>query len=73
MPIAVYSVLNEKTPVYDLSSNKMMLELAAQLMNEKFTFGIAKLIIKINGVALQSITTKTKFIGKIGVINQIKC
>lgn len=36
VPIAVYSVLNEKkTPVYDLSSNKMMLELAAQLMNEK--------------------------------------
>jgi len=35
VPVAVYSVLNEKkTPVYYLSSNKIMLELASQLMNE---------------------------------------
>jgi len=35
VPIAVYSVLNEKkTPVHDLSSNKLMLKLASQLMNE---------------------------------------
>lgn len=35
VPAAVYSVLNEKkTPVYNLSSNKKMLSLASQLMNE---------------------------------------
>lgn len=35
VPIAVYSVLNEKkTPVYNLSSNTHMLKLATQLMNE---------------------------------------
>ena len=35
VPVAVYSVLNEKkTPVYNLSSNRSMLELASQLMKE---------------------------------------
>ena len=35
VPVAVYSVLNEKkTPVYNLSSNTLMLRLASQLMNE---------------------------------------